>query len=545
MGHVHKEAAFGTHFIAMGAKQPSKRLLEWCSRGIRSADLCCSTSCKVCGGSSPSVPTLCTRSYLQMLGRTCTSAIDVACLVPDNLPPRRGNHTPSCATAVSERLPLLMRAFVATVGVNRSMLSEMYWQASTAWQDCVESFGGVFWELRLGKADWPELYATFGRSLFTQDLQIFMCAPSIFQHDQWLPPVTACARVENLIKEVLPLSLRLKFPEIFLRGDADASDADGQRLQLPPPRGTSLEVKGGEGPNGQALLWDLRARAVSSQSSQLRQHAHPPRAAVCIAGLARSLWMPEVHESIAEIIRTLGARTQIFYVLDLQGRKLRDFSAALRAVPPDQLAFYNERRGTSGTWSKLARCHWTPGDNSHHVFEKFHTCLHMITEAEKAQSFRFDWVLRLRPDMAWMAPIGDLGNLDPNSVHILRRKTFPYPSDTADTFAIVPRKHLHSYFGTGCPTERDVRWAYLGRLCYGLFCNATGCSTISECVLQTRLASRSVPVVAFPPLMRVVRESVCHAGDMKCLSGWKDTFLVAQIGEKSRKCITRLSLSDF
>ncbi|OLQ10165.1 hypothetical protein AK812_SmicGene6101 [Symbiodinium microadriaticum] len=395
-------------------------------------------------------------------------------------------------------LPLLMRAFVATVGVYRSMLSEMYWQASTAWQDCVESLGGAFWELRLGKADWPELHATYGRSVFgTQNhLQVFMCAPGIFQHDQWLPPVIACGQVENLIKEVLPLSLRLAYPDIFLHGDG--------RLQLPPPRGTGV-VQGGEGLAGQALLWDLRARAVRSQAVPSSEGQGRLRAAVCIAGLARSLWMPEVHKSIAEnVTRTLGARTQIFYVLDLQGRKLRDFSAAFRMVPPDQLAFYDERKGISGTWSKLARCHWTPGDNSHHVFAKFQTCLHMITEAEKAQGFRFHWVLRLRPDMAWMAPIGNLGNLDSNSVHILRKKTFPYPSDTADTFAIVPRKHLNSYFGTGCPNERDVRWAYHRRMCYGLSCNATGCSTISECALQIRLASRSVPVVAFPPLMQAV-----------------------------------------
>ena len=185
------------------------------------------------------------------------------------------------------------------------------------------------------------------------------------------------------------------------------------------------------------------------------------------------------------------------------------------------MALYDETRRT---WSQLQKCYWAPADNSHKVFAKFQTCLHMITEAEKSQRIRFDWILRLRPDMEWLAPIGNLRNFDTSSVYVLRRKTFPHPSDTSDIFALMPRLHMHTYFGIGCPTVRDISRAFSDQLCFGLSCNTTDCYAISECVLQLRLTGRQVPIVTFPPLMRIVREPSCQAHDMKCLAGWADSF---------------------
>ena len=496
---------------------------EWCSRGKRAGEFCCGKICKVCGGTSGI--TACTSIYLTALGRTCHSALDVACLIPDYLPRRRGNHTQICATGVSEKLPMLARAFVTAAGFSRSTYSDMYRQAVVAWQDCVESMGGAFWELRLGRSDWPEMFLMYQASFLgsQNQLHVFVCAPGSMQHDQWMSPVPACGQVATLIREALPLFMHFWYHDSF------AQNVHGRKykglLELPPPRGTALAVRGGEGEANLQLLWDLRARAVRLQLAHRPRSPRSPRrlrAAVCIAGLARSLSMPRVYNSIAaNVTRTLGAETQTFYVLDLQGRPLHDFGAAWRAVPPDHFAFYDEPRGT---WSNLPKCYWAPADNSHKLFAKFHTCLHMITEAEIAQRIQFDWVLRLRPDMEWLAPIGNLRNFEASSVYILRRKSYPNPSDTTDVFALVPRKHLYSYFGTSCPTLSDVRRAYKGQLCYGLSCNATDCYAISECVLQLRLAARSVPIVTFPPLMRVVREPYCRPNDTKCFAGWVDTF---------------------
>ena len=280
----------------MDAAAPARRRLEWCSGGRRGGNLCCGRVCDVCGGQFGI--TSCTSSYLHALGRTCSSALDVACVIPDYLPRRRGNHSTSCTTAISEKLPMLARAFVTAAGFRRSMYSDMYRQAVVAWQDCVESMGGTFWEFRLGEEDWPEMYVMYGHTFFSsqKQLHVFLCAPSGLQHDQWMTPVPSCVKVESLIKEALPLSLHFWYHDLF-------ANERGYRglLHLPPPRGTALAVRGGEGGEGVQLLWDLRARAVRTQAAQRpRFPSSPLRAAVCIAGLARSFGMPRVHNSIAE-----------------------------------------------------------------------------------------------------------------------------------------------------------------------------------------------------------------------------------------------------
>ena len=291
----------------------------------------------------------------------------------------------------------------------------------------------------------------------------------------------------------------------------------GAILDQAPPQGTASYVLGG---------WDRRKEVLQLLSSlKTRAVAHEPsgdtprlRAAVCIAGLARSFHLPRVFESLAMATQSLKAETQLFYVLDLQGRPYEEFSDAFAALPPDGMVLYDESRGTG---LRLPQCQWATPGHVHKMFEKLHSCFHLITAAEQAQHKRFDWIVRLRPDFEWLAPIGNLREFDAKKLHIVLHWILPDKFyDTTDFFALVPRRQFRAYFEVGCPSRRQVRLAAFQDLCYGLICNTTDCTVQAECALQLRLKALKVPVSPFPPITNIVREDRCHPGDLKCLHGW-------------------------
>ncbi|CAE7157670.1 unnamed protein product, partial [Symbiodinium necroappetens] len=430
----------------------------------------------------------------------------------------------SCTPAVARGLPLLGRAFISESFFESK--HEMYTKAIKAWHVCTETFSGGFWEFRLGPWDWPELAGLSELSEGRRsELHFFMCAPSpespekaaLFTGQTEMmtvaPPSRACAsNLSILLKEAVPVTL-----DHGLR-------LNGKLLETrSSPRRARFALGGTEQDVLNDLLASLQSRAVRRERVWRRPKL---RAAVCVAGLARSFHLPRVHESIANATRSLKAETQIFYVLDLQGRSLEEFDRGFTALPPDGMVLYDEVRGTG---LRLPQCHWATPFHAHKQFEKFRSCFHLIRAAEKAQRRRFDWVLRLRPDFEWLAPIGNLRGFSTKKVHIVLHWSTPWSFfDTTDFFALVPREHFWAYFGVGCPSQRSLRAAKAEDFCFNLWCNATKgrwdtCVAHPECVLQLRFRERRILVEPFPPVMQVVREphGRCHAGDQKCLTGWQ------------------------
>merc|ERR1712039_265357 len=131
---------------------------------------------------------------------------------------------------------------------------------------------------------------------------------------------------------------------------------------------------------------------------------------------------------------------------------------------------------------------------------------------EAASERRFDWLVRLRSDLQWDAPIGDLSSYDRDSLHLLQN--FRQLGDVPDYFALVPRQHAQAYFSITCLTENDTaRFACSpGNLGGGLF--------TCECAHTVRLAQMGVKVVPFPPIFRVVRSHKCYAREQKCGGAW-------------------------
>ncbi|CAE6947437.1 unnamed protein product [Symbiodinium sp. CCMP2592] len=484
--------------------------LDWCTEGRQAGDLCCGRVCESCGpcGSETRKDRnpgggACCEAYLRRLGRSCHSARDVFCLVPTGHPPRRRGNA-SCAAAVSASLPLLSGALV----VKEPSLSkfELYTKAIHAWHVCTEMLGSAFWEFQLTTSHWPIRRTKFRHRIFTEEtLHVFLCAPSPSPYTGVLASSPACVTVEALLKEALPVTLDY------------TKQLNGALMDQESPKGTAKFVLGGWDRHKEVveMLVSLKQRAVEHE---LTRETPKLRAAVCVAGLARSFHLPQVHESIANATRSLKAETQIFYVLDLQGRPLEEFDQGFTALPPDGMVLYDEVRGTG---LRMPQCHWAAAKYAHKQFEKFHSCQHIITAAEKAQRRRFDWVLRLRPDFEWLAPIGNLREFTTEKVHIVLHWIHPNKfHDTTDYFALVPRKYMKAYFSVGCPSRRWTRIAALEDLCRGLICNQSDCTAQPECALLLHLRAHQVPVEPFPPIVRILRESTCHPGDLKCLHGW-------------------------
>lgn len=419
-----------------------------------------------------------------------------------------------CARAVASNLPELVSASAFFVG-----------NASLRWADveqkamrCIERLEGSFWEVRVDAQDWPAvLHGASSSAALCQrtrrnwagrsgragmasvgQLNAFVCLPSRFMLEHHLqeigcvPPCAEC--VGAAIADVLPLML------------AYDSGRYEELSRAPPP--TNIEPKFGDRASSvyRLQLAAYHARAVEQRAHERRLGSQPATtgditAAVCIIGLPRTL--NEVSASIAANatgIDALGAETSIFFILDIGGRPLSDFSEALERLPPTAVALVN-----GSNWGEPQPCEaWERcGPACSLQFHKLGLCLRLAEAAEAARGRRFDWLLRLRPDTAFAAPVGDLADLDAEAVHAVFRESV---GDLNDHFAIVPRAHAEAYFGIGasCPTEEEVRKS----TCQGDL--SGGQHTYPECALKLRLQGLGVKIMPFPQLFRVIRVAACE-----------------------------------
>ena len=52
-------------------------------------------------------------------------------------------------------------------------------------------------------------------------------------------------------------------------------------------------------------------------------------------------------------------------------------------------------------------------------FQKLRNCLHPVQASEQSRGKRFDWLVRIRPDTVWRAPVGALADFDAAAVHMV------------------------------------------------------------------------------------------------------------------------------
>lgn len=228
-------------------------------------------------------------------------------------------------------------------------------------------------------------------------------------------------------------------------------------------------------------------------------------AAVCIVGRVRSLADPEVYLSIAANVTgpTVGANASLFYVIDLGGRPLSDFEDVFRVLPPTALALVD---GDNWGSPVLCKAYTLCGVACLFQFQKLRNCLHLVEAAERSRGYTFDWLVRIRPDTTWRAPIGYLSGFDARAIYMVMG---PNRGDPEDNFALVPRAHAEVYFaiGEGCPTPWQTQRSQCAIPWY------EGAHITPECALRTRLHRSNVPMASFPKIYQIKREAVCRPDD--------------------------------
>lgn len=440
-----------------------------------------------------------------------------------------------CAAAVAKRLPELSRASLLLLA-----------NATVPWQQveqfamtCAYKLEGAIWEFFLRPEAWPGVLdrilqeSKMAGGLAT--LTAFACLPSRYsvEADFRLVPSESACDAKAAPREALPLIVS------FHTGLYDTIEA------APPPDAQAIMVGAGErariAMDAQLSAYHLRAvrqmREVQASSDQQRLKSYPTAqelrgatppslsAAVCIAGRARSLADARVYASIAKNavgMSGLGADTSIFFVLDTDGRSVGDFAEAFQRLPPAALAVLDApiedspsasssssaatRR--SPAWGEPVSCKaWRNcGPACYMQFQKLGACRRLIEAAEASRGQRFDWLVRLRPDTSFVAPIGDLAWLDSSKVHMALTAS----GEPDDNFALVPREFGDAYFAIGeawCPDEAAesarskcaIPWQ--------------GSHIYPECAIRTRLEYLGIRFAAFPRLYRIRRESICRPGD--------------------------------
>ena len=208
--------------------------------------------------------------------------------------------------------------------------------------------------------------------------------------------------------------------------------------------------------------------------------------AVCMLGAARTL--PTVAPTLSlHVLRSLNTDfvVELFAVLSLTDRHDHATQAALRSLDPVAIAYAdgagyvpNGMLAPKGVSSR----HWPKGVGFFRAnlaqFVRHGLCWHLLLEHEARRGGCYRWVLRVRPDLIWSAPLPPLRSLPTNAVAaragcvspdeggrlVLTRSAWSYhvpkkPADVAtgcghyenlpdDQFAIVPRPLGDAYFGS-------------------------------------------------------------------------------------------------
>ena len=100
------------------------------------------------------------------------------------------------------------------------------------------------------------------------------------------------------------------------------------------------------------------------------------------------------------------------------------------------------------------RCHEKYPMSCNAQWRRLELCMDQVESFEKSRKSPVDWVLRVRTDMLFSVPIGDIRIFDPSKLHL------PMGSwtDAHDTFAMIPRRFADVYFNTRHYGGTDYCW---------------------------------------------------------------------------------------
>ena len=168
------------------------------------------------------------------------------------------------------------------------------------------------------------------------------------------------------------------------------------------------------------------------------------RAAICFVGHVRSFLLPRVRDSIKKnFVEALGCETESFFYLATEADHGRNGTwDSFRGADVDSEVVTFGPTTFHPREAPLIRhsCPRNGDQDAYYQLYKNAACFEMIKQREQ-EAKRFDWVLRARPDVAWITKIPPLSALAKGRIYL---STNYYP--IADHVALMDRDLAAIYF---------------------------------------------------------------------------------------------------
>ena len=231
----------------------------------------------------------------------------------------------------------------------------------------------------------------------------------------------------------------------------------------------------------------MRCRHAALLPLLVLPHAAAQTCAVCFAGAVGSFLQPHVRRFAKErLVDALGcASVDNFFFVTLKADKQRawddvaptpnasvdHFYAAAREFSPVSVAVHLREDSLSDD----------DDDAAHAQLARAAACYSLVEASELAARKRYDWVVKTRPDLAWVAPVPPAASLYEDRVYVAQHY---WP--VGDMFFIAPGKLAREVFRAvdALSQDSDCDVSQVGKI------QSAGAS---ESALHRHLASRRIP----------------------------------------------------
>eukprot|EP01116_Phalansterium_solitarium_P007092 TRINITY_DN19579_c0_g1_i1.p1 TRINITY_DN19579_c0_g1~~TRINITY_DN19579_c0_g1_i1.p1 ORF type:complete len:356 (+),score=30.32 TRINITY_DN19579_c0_g1_i1:151-1218(+) len=206
--------------------------------------------------------------------------------------------------------------------------------------------------------------------------------------------------------------------------------------------------------------WRTASRAFRDMSDLFCANATPPKVAWCLSGQIRTMPFPLVHYSQLHYgIESFGGDYKIFMYLQAGNNELypemkapnltHDYAMALETVLKyDPTSYVLQQEAVEAPVNP--NCTFDPqrtwlGGHPNRPrrlaaqYQNVKNCYRLVTEYEKANNMRFDWVIRMRPDVTIAKSLHPWCLWENNRI-------YASPWQHLDHFVMTPRKFSDYFF---------------------------------------------------------------------------------------------------
>jgi hypothetical protein len=227
----------------------------------------------------------------------------------------------------------------------------------------------------------------------------------------------------------------------------------------------------------------------------LFHHAAAQQCAVCFAGNAVGLMQPHVRRFAKErLVDALGcAAVDSFFYLTLDNTQQRDDLLPAPNVTVEAVhAAAREFDPVSVTVHLRDDSLGDDDDDAHAQLSKAAACYALVEASELAARKRYDWVVRTRPDLAWVAAVPPVKSLYEDRVYVSQHS---WP--VGDAFFVAPGKLAREVFRAVDALGQDSH-------CDASQVEEIGNAGVVESALHRHLASRKIPTQLYDGFAFVV-----------------------------------------